>query len=85
LIGFLEIAPQEALRARALRDAIAFLRRSAGRQPNAAWFAHIKALLDLAYGRDREPVLDALQSSDEPTMTTYARLQRLQPNTRSTE
>jgi hypothetical protein len=85
LIGFFEIAPSGPLRARALRDAIAFLRRSAGRQPNAAWFAHVSVLLDLANGSDRDPILDALEGSDEPTMMTYARLRRAQINRRSTE
>jgi hypothetical protein len=85
LVGFMEIAPSGPLRTRALRDTIAFLRRSAGRESAAAWFAHLARLFDMAVGADRPVILDALESSDQPTMEMYARLDRMRLSKRLTE
>jgi len=43
------------------------------------WFTHVSRMLDLARGRARTLVLDALDSSGETVLTTYARSERLQP------
>jgi hypothetical protein len=77
LTGLLEIAPQGAIKSRALGDLVAYLKRTAGRQAPAAWYAHVKRLVDLARGRDREPILRAMEDSDEPALTLYARLDRM--------
>jgi hypothetical protein len=78
LIGLVEIAPSGPLRMRALRDSVAFLRRTAGSEPAASWFVHLTRLLDAAHGRDRVQILDALESSEEPTMIVYAHIDRKQ-------
>jgi hypothetical protein len=85
LTGFIEIAPIGPLRTRAIRDAVAFLRRSAGREQPGSWYSHLSRLLDLAIGRDRQPILDALEGSEEPTLATYARIERMQLSKRLTE
>lgn len=77
LTGFLEIAPQGALKARALADTIAFLKRTAGREAPGAWYAHLSRLIDLARDRDRQPILEALDASDHPALMTYGRLERM--------
>jgi hypothetical protein len=85
LTGFIEIAPSGPLRTKALNDAMVFLRRSAGREPAASWFVHVQRLLDLARGGDRAVILDALASSEEPTLAMYARLERIQVSRRLTQ
>jgi hypothetical protein len=77
LTGLLEIAPAGVIKSRALGDFVTFLKHTAGRQAPAAWYAHVKRLVDLARGRDREPILRALEESDEPALTIYARLDRM--------
>ena len=77
LTGLLEIAPQGAIRTRALSDVVAFLRRTSGREAPNAWYAHVTRLIDLARGGDRQPILSALENSDEPALITYARLERM--------
>ena len=79
LTGLTEIIPEGPLLARAVRTSVTFLRTSAGRLPPAMWFTHVSRMIDLARGRTRPLVLDALDSSGEPVLTTYARLERLQP------
>ena len=75
LTGLLEIAPAGAIKARALSDLVGFLKRTAGRQAPSAWYAHVRRLIDLARGRDRESILRALEESEEPALTIYARLE----------
>ena len=66
-----------AIKARALSDFVAFLKRTTGRQPPSAWYAHVTRLIDLARSRDRESILRALEESEEPALTIYARLERM--------
>ena len=75
LTGFLEIAPQGTHKARALADATAFLKRTAGREAPGAWFAHVARLIDLARDRDRQQILEALEASDHPALMIYGRLE----------
>ena len=77
LTGLLEIAPAGAIKSRALGDLVAFLKRTSGRQAPAAWYAHVKRLVDLATGREREAILDAMEQSDDPALAIYARLDRM--------
>ena len=77
LTGLLEIAPSGAIKSRALGDLVAFLKRTSGRQAPAAWYAHVKRLVDLATGREREAILDAMEQSDDPALAIYARLDRM--------
>jgi len=84
LTGLTEIVPDGPLRTRALRSSVSFLRSSAGREQPAEWFSHVRRLIDLAQRGYREPVFDALEASNDPVMSAYARTERLQPAQRPT-
>lgn len=84
LTGLTEILPDGALRTRALRSSVNFLRSSAGRGQPGEWFSHVRRLMDLAQRGYREPVFDALETSNDPVMSAYARAERLQPAQRAT-
>jgi hypothetical protein len=79
LTGLTEILPEGALRTRALRSSVNFLRASAGRAQPGEWLSHVTRLLDLARRGYREPVLDALDASSDQVMSAYARVERFQP------
>jgi hypothetical protein len=77
LTGLTEIASDGPLLARAIGTSVNFLRTSAGRLPPGLWFTHVSRMLDLARGPSRRLVLDAFDSSGEPSLATYSHLERL--------
>ena len=72
--GFLDLTPPDALRTRALRSFVEFLRRSdKDRDRRALWFAHVRRLLD----RNDPTIVTALDDSGDFVLTLYARAQRV--------
>jgi hypothetical protein len=72
--GFLDLAPPAALRTRALRSFVEFLRRSdKDRDRRALWFAHVRLLLD----RNDPNILTAFDESGDFVLSLYARAQRV--------
>jgi hypothetical protein len=71
--GFLDLAPPAALKTRAIRSFVEFLRRSdKDRDRRALWFAHVRLLLDR-----RDPaVLTAFDQSGDFVLDLYARAER---------
>jgi hypothetical protein len=71
---FLDLAPPAALRTRALRSFVEFLRRSdKDRDRRALWFAHVRLLLDR-----RDPaILTAFDQSGDFVLDLYARAERV--------
>jgi hypothetical protein len=72
--GFLDLAPPPALKTRAIRSFVEFLRRSdKDRDRRALWFAHVRLLLDR-----RDPaILTAFDQSGDFVLDLYARAQRV--------
>jgi hypothetical protein len=72
--GFLDLTPPAALRARALRSFVEFLRRSdKDRDRRALWFAHVRRLLD----RNDPAILTSFDDSGDFVLSLYARAQRV--------
>lgn len=72
--GFLDLVPPAALRTRALRSFVEFLRRSdKDRDRRALWFAHVRRLID----RNDPAIVTALDDSGDFVLSLYARAQRL--------
>ena len=72
--GFLDLAPPAALKTRAIRSFVEFLRRSdKDRDRRALWFAHVRLLLDR-----RDPaILTAFDQSGDFVLDLYARAERV--------
>ena len=71
---FLDLAPPAALRERAVRSVVEFLRRSRrDRERRALWFSHVRRLLD----RGDAAILTALDQSGDAVLALYARAERL--------
>jgi len=71
---YLDVVLPGAMRARAVRSLVDFLRRSdTGRLPRALWFANVKRLLD----RGDAATLPALEQSGHYLLSMYARADRL--------
>lgn len=78
--GVLNLMPPGASRTRAIRAFIDFLRHTdMDRVRRPLWFLFTNQLLQLAHGSDRYAVLDAMEMSGQPTLSLYARLERLLP------
>ena len=76
----LNLMPPSSVRTRALRSYIDFLRRAdLERVRRTLWFVFLNRLFELAHGPDRNYILDAMEMSGHPTLTLYARLERLLP------
>jgi len=71
---YLDVVPSGALRARAMRSLIEFLRKSrTGREPRTLWFAHVLRLLQ----RHDPATGPAMEQSGDEILATYARVERL--------
>jgi len=76
---FLNVVLPGALRTRAVRSFVDFLRRSdTGRLPRALWFANVKRLLE----RGDAATLPAMEQSGHYLLSLYARAERLLGNNR---
>jgi hypothetical protein len=79
----IDLVPPGALRVRALRAFVEFLRRLENDPSRRAlWFAFVNRLLELAHGSSREEVLSAMEQSHQPVLSLYARLERIAPERR---
>jgi len=79
LTGLLELMPQSPVRSRALRALVEFLRHEDNdRNLRSLWFAMLSRLLEMARGPNRDQILTALEESQHPVMSLYARLERRQ-------
>jgi len=71
---YMDVVPSGALRTRAVRSLIEFLRRSrTGREPRTLWFAHVTRLLQ----RHDPATIPTMEQSGDDIMATYARAERL--------
>jgi hypothetical protein len=78
--GLVEIVPRGAIRERALRSYLEFLRHSdVERDRRLLWFAFLNHLLELARRDSRSDILDALERSGHPVLSTYARIYNRTP------
>ena len=76
----LDLMPQSAVRAKALRTFVEFMRHAdVDRDRRTLWFAFLNRLLEMARGGSRGEILDALEDSHHPVMSLYARLERMLP------
>ena len=76
----LALMPPASARTRGLRAFIDFVRHAdMDRNRRALWFVFANRLLEFAHDADRDLVLDAMESSGHPTLSLYARLERLFP------
>jgi hypothetical protein len=76
---YLDVVPPGALRARAVRSFVDFLRRSdTGRLPRELWFANVKRLLDRGDGA----TVPAMEQSGHHLLSIYASAERLLANNR---
>jgi hypothetical protein len=79
----IELIPQSAVRGRALRAFIEFLRHTeADVSRGTLWFAFVNRLLELAHGSSRAEILSAMEQSRQPVLSLYARLERIAPERR---
>jgi hypothetical protein len=79
----LELMPQSAVRSRALRAFVEFLRHTeADVSRRTLWFAFVNRLLELARGSSRTEILSAMEQSHQPVLSLYARLERIAPERR---
>jgi hypothetical protein len=71
---YMDVVPSGALRTRAVRSLVEFLRRSrTGREPRSLWFAHVTRLL-----QRRDPAtIPAMEQSGDDILATYGRAERL--------
>jgi hypothetical protein len=76
----IDIAPPSAIRTRALRGFVDFLRHSdIDRDRRPLWFAFVNRLRDMARGNNRREILDALAQSGHPVLSVCAQIDRLAP------
>lgn len=77
LMGLIELMPQSPVRVSALRALVEFLRHEDNdRNLRSLWFAMLRRLLEMARGAERSQILTALEESQHPVMSLYARLER---------
>lgn len=82
--GLIDLIPPGALRMRAVRAYVEFLRRAnVDRDRRTLWFAMLTRLLEIAHGVDRRAILAALEESHHPTLALYAKLERATPVARA--
>ena len=78
--GLLDLIPPSALRTKAIRAFVEYLRRAdRDRALESLWFAFVNRLLELSRGNDRRDILAAFDDSHHPTLAVYAQLERLVP------
>jgi len=76
----LNLMPSSTARTRGLRAFIDFVRRTdMERNRRTLWAVFLNQLLELAHGGDRNYVLEAMEASGHPTLSLYARLERIFP------
>jgi len=76
----LDLMPPSAVRARALRAFVEFLRRTeTDVNRRTLWFAFVNRLLEMAHGPSRAEVLSAMEESHQTVLALYARLERMTP------
>jgi len=79
-VWLLDLMPQSAVRTKALRAFIEFMRHAdVDRDRRALWFALLNRLLEMARGGYRREIPDALEDSHHPVLSLYARLERVMP------
>ena len=78
--NLLDLMPSSAVRIRGLRDFIDFMRHAdTDRDQRALWFVFVNRLLELSRGNNRRQTLTLMEQSGQPTLSTYARLERIMP------
>jgi hypothetical protein len=78
--NLLELMPVSPVRLRALTDFIDFMRRAdTDRDQRALWFVFVNRLLELSRGDNRRETLALMEASGHPTLSVYARLERMMP------
>ena len=78
--NLLDLMPSSAVRIRGLRDFIDFMRHAdTDRDQRALWFVFVNRLLELSRGNNRRQTLTLMEQSGLPTLSTYARLERMMP------
>ena len=83
--NLLDLMPSSSVRIRGLRDFIDFMRHAdTDRDQRALWFVFVNRLLELSRGNDRRDALTLMEQSGQPTLATYARLERMMPPQRRT-
>jgi hypothetical protein len=76
----LDLMPPSAVRTRALRAFVEFLRRTeTDVNRRMLWFAFVNRLMEMAHGASRAEVLSAMEDSHQAVVSLYARLERLTP------
>jgi hypothetical protein len=76
---YLNVVPSGAIRTRAVRSFVDFIRRSdTGRLPRALWFSNVKRLID----HGDPATLPAMEQSGHYLLSLYARAERLLDNRR---
>jgi hypothetical protein len=79
----LDLIPGGELHTRTLRAFVEFLRRTeTDVNRRMLWFAFVNRLLEMARGPFRAEVLAAMESSHQPVLSLYARLERMAPERR---
>jgi hypothetical protein len=79
-MGLLDLVPPSALRTRAIRAFVDYLRRAdRDRALESLWFAFVNRLLELSRGNDRKDILAAFDDAHHPALSVYAQLERLVP------
>jgi len=79
-VWLLDLMPPSAVRTRAVRAFVDFMRHSdVDRDRRALYFAMLNRLLEMARGPYRREILTALEDSHHPILSLYARLERLAP------
>jgi hypothetical protein len=79
----LDLIPSSPLHARTTRSFVDFLRLSeTDVSRRMLWFAFVNRLLEVSRGPFRAEVLGAMESSHQPVLSMYARLERLMPERR---
>lgn len=82
--GLIDLIPSGALHTRAVRAHVEFLRRAnMDRDGRALWFAMLNRFLEMARGASRREILAALEESNHPTLSLYAKLERATPASRA--
>jgi hypothetical protein len=82
--GLIDLIPPGALRMRAVRACVEFLRRAnVDRDRRTLWFAMLTRLFEMAHGADRRDILTAIEESHHAVLSLYARLERATPAARA--
>jgi hypothetical protein len=74
--GLIDLMLPSPERTRAVRSMIDFLSHADDRDRRALWFAFVERLIDQARGSGRGEILRALEDSQHPILSLYARLER---------